>query len=57
MRHQPHAIRRAVDWRTILLRFGTVLCIGGGIVAVSTPHLGATVFALGLLALVGASAE
>ena len=55
----PHhfAIHRRPDWRTILLRIGSCLCIGGGIVAVSTPALGGTVFALGLLALVGASVE
>lgn len=55
--YQPHAIRRRVDWRTLLLRFGTVMSIGGGIVAVSTPAAGGICFALGVIALLGATVE
>ncbi len=54
---QHFAIHRRPDWRTILLRIGSCLCIGGGIVAVSTPAAGGTVFALGLLAMIGGICE
>ncbi len=52
-----HATRRAIPWRSLLSMAGTVLAIGGGIVCVSTPASGGIVVGLGLLALLGASAE
>jgi len=55
--HEPHAIRRRVDWRAIAGRLGAILAIGGGMVAVSTPELGGIVFGAGLILLIGACAE
>jgi hypothetical protein len=46
-----YATRRAFPWRSLCLYVGAVLCIGGGLVAVSTPGLG-WVFCAGLLVLV-----
>jgi hypothetical protein len=51
------ANRRAFPWRYALQLLGTVLSIGGGLVAVSTPQVGGIVFGLGLLALIGGSCE
>lgn len=55
--HEPHAIRRRIDWRTLAIRAGAVLSIGGGIVAVSTPAAGGLTFAAGLLLLLAGSVE
>jgi len=54
---RTYATRRAFPWRTVLQLVGTVLSIGGGLVAVSTPAAGGIVFGFGLLALVASATE
>ena len=46
------AVRRAIPWRSYSLSAGCILCIGGGIVFVSTPAAGGLVFGLGGVLLV-----
>ena len=57
MRPPIMATRRAIPWRHILQGMGTVLTIGGGLVAVSTPELGAWALGFGLLALIAGVTE
>lgn len=51
------AIRRAIPWRSYCLSAGVILCIGGGIVFVSTPAAGGIVFGLGGVLMIAAEIE
>ena len=51
-----HALHKSLPWRTIATNAALFLSLGGGILFVSTPVVGAWVFGIGAVLLIVATA-